>query len=304
MTPSTPNAPLVRVPTLTPYLLLPQGVDEETEKALISRLLDHHERQGVQGMMVGALSGDAQAPELRVRGRLFRRVAAQARGRFYLVADVNAQDRAQILKLARDAAAAGYNALSLFAPTGPQSSAAEARDDLRAILDQATLPVHLSVLDADLGGPRQSALLRLCEIDQVQAITLYSRDISLFERISYHKPSLTLYCGFEEVLLPALSVGAAGACGPLAGVLAPLLHEIQAAFQGGETRRALAAQRHIGNFVGVAAEIGVAAASRGWMTLLGVESAPCRGENGCLTPSEWRALQRCLDGLDGVAQAA
>ena len=92
-----------------------------------------------------------------------------------------------------------------------------------------------------------------------------------------------------------LAFGATGVVSHLAYFLSPLFREIQAAVARDDLYKAINLQKLAEGFVAVASGMGVFAATKGWLKLLGVDCGPCRGMNGCLTHNEWRMLAVWLE---------
>lgn len=246
-------------------------------------------------LIVGAALIEQSDGELQFRKSLFRHVAEQAGAARGLIADVNASTPEAAADLARTADEFGFGAISLCLSVASAEGVFSGRTFVRAVTTASSLPVYVRIFDRPCAEATLDQFASLVQHAKIAGVLVYCRDSRLLRRLRDHSTDAATYCGLEESLMAYLTFGATGVVSHLAYFLSPLFREIQSAVARDDLYRALSLQKLAEGFVTVASGMGVCAATKGWLSLLGVDCGPCRGANGCLTDDEWRMLATWLE---------
>ena len=103
--------------------------------------------------------------------------------------------------------------------------------------------------------------------------------------------------GYDEMLLPALSVGAKAAIGSTYNFAAPLYLQVMDSFRNGELELARQQMNDLVNMVRVMVQFPPIPAQRAIMQMLGYDLGPCRLPLVELTSGQYQELQEQLEGI-------
>ena len=107
--------------------------------------------------------------------------------------------------------------------------------------------------------------------------------------------ALDVLCGFDEMLLPALTVGVNGAVGSTYNFAAPLYLRVWKAFTAGDLATARAEQLKSVDLVGILNHYGFMGATKAVMKMVGVDVGPARLPFARLSPEQVNGLRSNLE---------
>jgi N-acetylneuraminate lyase len=230
---------------LTP-LRADESLDEEACAELVERLL----AEGQAGLYLTGGTGEEYAVDDEVRVALYPLAVEAARGRGVMIAHVGGVPTRRALKLLGAACDAGVDAVSAIPPHGGKYTVDELLGYWRALAAQSPVPLlayHIPVVTGyDLS---LEDLCRLVEIPNLAGLKFTSRDLYLLERLVRRYPQKLFFSGWDQMLLPALSVGAAGAIGSSYNLLGPVAVELVRRFDAGDLAGAREAQAALNDFL-------------------------------------------------------
>lgn len=191
-------------------------IDEEALRHYISWLIP----QGVKALAINVDTGEGPHLFPEERRRVIEVVREEVRGRVPIIAGLAAGFTAQAVTLAKEAEAAGADALLVFpipAFQGRELSPEVPYHYHRAIADAVDIPLILFQLQPALGGLTFSpeAIARLVEIENVVAMKEASFDAKTFvetrELLDSLPRRITLLTGNDNFILESFILGAEGA---------------------------------------------------------------------------------------------
>lgn len=196
----------------------PMRADYSIDEDALRRYVKYVAGQGVVGIAVNVDTGEGPHLYPHERLRVCEIVAEEVGDQVTVVAGLAASFTDQAVRLARDTAAAGAQALLVFpipAYLGVPLNPAIPEGYHRAIADSCGLPLIAFQLQPALGGVLFSAeaLSRLLAVDGVVAIKEASFDAKLFvetERLA-HEAGVAVLNGNDNFLREAYVLGADGA---------------------------------------------------------------------------------------------
>ncbi|WP_410606610.1 4-hydroxy-tetrahydrodipicolinate synthase [Amycolatopsis sp. lyj-109] len=185
-----------------------------------TQLVEHLLATGCDGLVVGGTTGESPTLSDAESAGLVRAVAAQAGSRARVIAGVGTYDTATSVRRAREAEAAGADALLLVCPFYSRPTQAGVIAHCVAVADATELPVMLYDVPARTGvAMAPSTLIELAGHPRIRAVKDAKGD--LFEAMTVlSRTSLAYYCGIDELNLPYLACGAAGLVSVVANVAA------------------------------------------------------------------------------------
>lgn len=201
-------------------MVTPMHPDGTISEPGTAGLVDHLLATDCDGIVVGGTTGESPTLSDAEAVRLVRAVAAQARGRARVIAGVGTYDTAASVRRAREAEAAGADALLLVCPYYSRPTQAGVVAHCTAVADATELPVMLYDVPARTGTVMEvPTLIELAGHPRIHAVKDARGD--LFAAMSVlSRTSLACYCGIDELNLPYLACGATGVVSVVGNVAA------------------------------------------------------------------------------------
>lgn len=281
----------------------PFHADGELNLDLIPVLIEKLLADGVSGVFVCGSNGEGPnmtSAERKAVAEAFVRASARRLRVFVHVGHPSIRESQDLL---RHAAAIGADAASsvaafYFKPASVLNLCESMAEIAAAAPELPFYYYHIPVLTGV--GLDMVEFLRLSEkqIPNLAGIKYTANTIWEYQACLAHAESrYDVLFGYDEMLLPALSVGARGAIGSTFNFAAPLYLRVIEAFRAGNLP--LAQERMLGlvNMVRVFAKFPPIPAQKAIMRMLGYDVGPCRLPLNALTASQYEQL---YDGLDEI----
>ncbi|WP_340681920.1 4-hydroxy-tetrahydrodipicolinate synthase [Amycolatopsis coloradensis] len=200
----------------------------------LTGLVDHLLTTGCDGIVVGGTTGESPTLTDTEAARLIRTVASHTGNRARVIAGVGTYDTAACLRRAKEAEAAGADALLVVCPYYSKPTQAGIMAHCQAVADATELPVMLYDVPARTGTALEAAtLIELARHPRIRAVKDAKGD--LFEAMSLMaRTPLAYYCGIDELNLPYLAAGATGLVSVVGNAYANRNAELIAAVRGGD----------------------------------------------------------------------
>ncbi len=205
---------------IIPATVLPLTVDFEPDLRTLERYLDWVIRQHPVGLAINVDTGEGPHLSRDERVAVLKTATNVARGRCSIIAGVTGPYTAAAVEQARDAQAAGADAVMIFPVPAFQAHPLDPEVPFRyhnAIASAIDLPIVLFQLRAVLGGIEytRETLSRLLEIDSVVAIKDACFDPAKFLQLRATRNEMphkiALLTGNDNFIAHSLVLGADGA---------------------------------------------------------------------------------------------
>jgi len=215
-------------------MVTPMRPDGTIDEPGLTGLVDHLLSTGCDGIVVGGTTGEAPTLSEVEASQLVRAVAARSKNRARVIAGVGTYDTAGSVRRARDAEAAGADALLLVCPYYSKPTQAGVVAHCVAVADATELPVMLYDIPGRAGiAMEASTLIELAEHPRIRAVKDAKGD--LFEATSVMaRTTLAYYSGIDELNLPYLACGATGVVSVVGNVVAERNAELIRAVRAGD----------------------------------------------------------------------
>lgn len=226
-------------------MVTPMHPDGTISEPGLANLVDHLLTTGCDGIVVGGTTGESPTVTDAEASRLVRAVAAQSGKRARVIAGVGTYDTAASIHRAREAEAAGADALLLVCPYYSKPTQAGVVAHCLAVADATELPVMLYDIPGRAGiAMEASTLTELAGHPRIRAVKDAKGD--LFEAMSVmSRTPLAYYCGIDELNLPYLACGATGVVSVVGNIVADRNAELIRSVRGGDLDSARAVQRSL-----------------------------------------------------------
>lgn len=240
-------------------------------------LAERNIQKGLKGMYVAGSSGEAMMMSEEERVSLLEYVSRLNKGRVTLIAHVGSTSTDAAIRMAKRAAELGYDAVSAVAPYYYSFSGEAIRGYYTDILNATDLPMLIYNFPASGGFDGMLSLVSDM-IDNKKLMGVKHTSVNLFEleRFKHMKRPLTVFNGFDEMLIGGLSMGADGGIGSTYNFLQDDILAIYAAFKKGDLKKAMEVQEKVNRIIEAMIPFSVFAMEKAILTELGIPMGDCR----------------------------
>ena len=227
---------------ILPAIITPMNAEGRLNEDAFRKVIEFNIQAGVHGFWVGGGTGESIHLDDAENNRLAEIAADQAQGRIANIMHVGAPSTARAAKMAEHAARAGVDAICCVPPFFYPPSDAEVVEHYRTIAAATDLPFFVYNLPQCTGVEITLDLMSKLK-DRVPQLTgLKHSAITFTNAREFVKMGLTCLIGNSSLMLPALTIGAAGCIDGPPNAAPERWVEIWNAYQAGDLKRAEAAQ--------------------------------------------------------------
>lgn len=270
---------------------------------IIPELVDKLIRDGVAGVYICGTNGEGPNMTVEERMAVAEAYVKAANKRISVLAHVGHTSIAESRKLAQHAAAIGADAFSsvaafYFKPTSVQNLVNCMAQIASAAPELPFYYYHMPTLTGV--GMDMVDFLQLGEQVMPNLAGIKYTASTLFEYqacLNYKNGRFEVLYGFDEMLLPALSVGAEAAIGSTYTFAAPVYLNIVKHYRNGNMEAARDLQLKMVNVIRAIVKHPSIAAQRAIMKMLGMDLGPARLPLSPLSESAYQQLKNDLDEL-------
>lgn len=215
-------------------MVTPMHSDGSISEFGLANLVEHLLSTGCDGIVVGGTTGESPTLTEAETARLVRKVVAQSKNHARVIAGIGTYDTASSIHRAREAEAAGADALLLVCPYYSKPTQAGVVAHCVAVAEATDLPVMLYDVPARTGIAMEApTLIELAAHPRIRAVKDAKGD--LFEAMSVMaRTSLAYYCGSDELNLPYLACGATGVVSVVGNIVADRNAQLIQAVRNGD----------------------------------------------------------------------
>jgi dihydrodipicolinate synthase/N-acetylneuraminate lyase len=229
---------------VVPALVTPMDSDGELDEKSLRKVIEFNVQSGVHGMWMAGGTGESILLTDEENGRIAQAAVDQVKGRAKIIMHVGAPTTTRAVKMATVAAHFGVDAICCVPPFFYPPGEDEVIDHFRQVAAAASLPFFAYNLPQCTGFTVTPEFVAKARERVPELIGLKHSSHNLYHLREFVRAGLTCFMGSGQMMLPAMTLGAAGCIdGPLC--MAPELWlELWRAFHSGELERASKAQEH------------------------------------------------------------
>lgn len=223
---------------ITPFTA--DGIDFPAFKGLIKKQIDGH----ADGIVVCGTTGEASTMSAEEKRSAISFVVKEVNGHFPVVAGTGGNNTATVIKDSIAAQELGADALLVVTPYYNKATQQGLVEHFTAVAKAVTLPIIVYNVPVRTGMNILPATMKNI-IDQnknVVAIKEASGNIEQIVNLAALCPTLDIYSGNDDHVLPLLSVGGKGVISTIGNVIPQDMHDLCAAFFAGDVATARALQ--------------------------------------------------------------
>lgn len=217
-------------------IVTPFTSDGALDETAYRKVVDLVVEAGCHGVIAAGSTGEFYLMDADERGRVFDIAVDQAAGRVPVLGCPAALGVAEAIAHTRRAAQAGCAGMMALTPVYASLSEREIKEFYRRLSDDGGLPIMLYNSPRLVNNNLTTELVReLMALDNVVAIKDTTWDIyTTMDFVRRCGPGLRVFVGLEDILLPALSVGAVGAVAMMPQVVGRMTRNLYDAAMAGD----------------------------------------------------------------------
>jgi 4-hydroxy-tetrahydrodipicolinate synthase len=265
-------------------IYVPNVMPLEANGAIAEAELRRHLRwladKGVNGIYANGSTGEFTRFTAEEHRRTIEWVAAESRGRMGIIAGAVETTPELTLAACECYAKIGCNAVSLCPPVYFRPGQEALREHFTRLADRSPIPILLYNIPAFAVPLAAETIVALARHPRIVGLKDSSRDLSgfltLMQEIRVFRPDFVFFTGTEEILLPALFMGAAGGTIATAGCLPEAVVGLYRAWQRGDADSARRLQLALLPVIKRMFSLDFPLGFRAAVELRGFDLGPCR----------------------------
>lgn len=261
-----------------PALLTPMDQDEKILVKEIKKMVKHLESFDFAGFYVGGSTGEGMIMSYDERKQVFKAVAESTENNnIKLIAHVGAPSTKAAIDMGLYAKSLGYPVISAVAPYYYGFKTEEVKNYYKTIVNAVNLPfIIYNYPGASNFTLDTNAVKELFEDTRFIGIKHTTLDLFALERFRRACPNISIYNGFDEVLLAGLSMGASGGIGSTYNIMPNTIIGIYNAFKKGDLETAKSLQTKANKVIDALIQCGVMNSEKYLLSKHGIKMGSCR----------------------------
>lgn len=221
-------------------IVTPMHEDGSLDYDSLGRLIDHHVREGTDGIVIVGTTGESPTVDVDEHGELIRFAVTHAAGRIPVIAGTGANSTAEAVELTRHAQKVGAKASLSVVPYYNKPTQEGLYQHFRTIAEAVDLPVILyNVPGRTVADMSNDTALRLAQIPNVVGIKDATGNIERGTDLIVRAPEgFAIYSGDDASACALILLGAHGTISVTANVAPRLMHEMCSAALAADAAKA------------------------------------------------------------------
>lgn len=249
------------------------AVDYEALKVLADHCID----AGLTGLYVGGSTGEGFLLTEEERMDVFRTVGKHLGGKCNLFAHVGAISTDSAIRMAKVAQDSGFDAVSAVAPFYYSFPLEAIKTYYSDIMSATDLPMIMyNFPNAGGFNGMLDVVNAFIHNEKLLGIKHTSQNLFELEQFKHLERDLTVFNGFDEMLVAGLSMGADGGIGSTYNFMPKIILEIYNSFNNGDISAAQKAQEKANRIIADMIPYGVFPMEKEILNQLGVPVGECR----------------------------
>lgn len=248
--------------------------------------------QGIDGFYVCGSTSEAFLLSADERKRILDAVCEENNGEKLVIAHIGQISTWHALELGQHARSAGADAVSSISPFYYKFTNEEIKNYYFDLMNGLEMPFFIYNFPAFSGFSLTPEILdEMCQCSHVAGVKFTSSDFFQLERMKHAHPQLTIWNGYDEMLLSGMSAGASGGIGSTYNVLCKGVRRIYDCYNAGDSAAALKYQHIVNNMISVICRYGVFPSIKAILSFEGMDFGECRKPFLPLRPEGEAALK-------------
>ncbi len=258
---------------VTPFTDDGKRIDEERLRGVVDYVIEN----GSTGIAPCGTTGEFQNMSLRERKKVVEIVTDQVNGRVPVVAGTAHSSTRLTIEMTKHAKDAGANAALVVTPYYHKPTDRGIYEHYRIVAESVDLPIILYNIPQVTGVNLSWQMVEdLADIPNIVGLKDSSGELkNMMAVLEKTRPKISVLCGHDEVVLPALAVGCSGVILASANFMSDKWAEIYKLVKNGEIKKALELQFQIQKMCRIIVKSG-AVGTKAALNMMGIECGRVR----------------------------
>ena len=231
----------------------------------------------MDGLYVGGSTGENFTISTDEKKRIFEIAFDETKGAVDLIAQVGSVNLMEAIELAKFVTDLGYKTISAVTPFYYKFSFEEIKNYYNRILEHVDTQMIIYSIPFLTGvSLTTDQFAELFENKKIVGVKFTAADFYLLERMRSRFPEQIIYAGFDEMLLPALSLNVDGAIGSTFNVNAKRARGTMEAYVSGDLETAYRLQKESNDLISALLDNGIYASLKQILSEQGVHAGVTR----------------------------
>lgn len=231
-------------------IVTPFNEENEINFDKVASLIEYHIKNGTDSIIICGTTGEASTLDDNEHRALIKFAVEVVDKRVPVVAGTGSNDTHHGVLLSKYAEEVGADALLCVTPYYNKASQEGLYRHFKAIADAVTIPIILYNVPSRTGmGFSVDTVKRLFEFNHIVGMKDASGDISYATELMREIPTLDLYSGNDDIIVPMLSIGAKGVISVVANIMPQETHNIVSLFTQGHIKESLKLQLEMNHLI-------------------------------------------------------
>lgn len=250
------------------------NINEKGLREIIRFNIDHNK---VDGLYVGGSTGENFTISTDEKKRIFEIAIDETKGAVDLIAQVGSVNLKEAIELAKFVTDLGYKTISAVTPFYYKFNFEEIKNYYTRILEAVDTQMIIYSIPFLTGVSLSTEqFAELFENKKIIGVKFTAADFYLLERMRSRFPDHIIYAGFDEMLLPALSLNVDGAIGSTFNVNAKRAKGTMEAYENKDLETAYRLQKESNDLISALLENGIYASLKQILAEQGVDAGVTR----------------------------
>ncbi len=250
------------------------NINEQGLREIVRFNIDHNK---VDGLYVGGSTGENFTISTDEKKRIFEIAFYETKGAVDLIAQVGSVNLMEAIELAKFVTDLGYKTISAVTPFYYKFSFEEIKNYYNRILEHVDTQMIIYSIPFLTGvSLTTDQFAELFENKKIVGVKFTAADFYLLERMRSRFPEQIIYAGFDEMLLPALSLNVDGAIGSTFNVNAKRARGTMEAYVSGDLETAYRLQKESNDLISALLDNGIYASLKQILSEQGVHAGVTR----------------------------
>ena len=250
------------------------NINEQGLREIVRFNIDHNK---VDGLYVGGSTGENFTISTDEKKRIFEIAFDETKGAVDLIAQVGSVSLMEAIELAKFVTDLGYKTISAVTPFYYKFSFEEIKNYYNRILEHVDTQMIIYSIPFLTGvSLTTDQFAELFENKKIVGVKFTAADFYLLERMRSRFPEQIIYAGFDEMLLPALSLNVDGAIGSTFNVNAKRARGTMEAYVSGDLETAYRLQKESNDLISALLDNGIYASLKQILSEQGVHAGVTR----------------------------
>jgi 4-hydroxy-tetrahydrodipicolinate synthase len=286
---------------VTPFTDDGKEIDEKRLRNLVSYVIEN----GATGVVPGGTTGEFQNLTIEERKLVSKIVIDEVKGRVPVIVGTGCSSTDHTTEMTKFAKEVGASAALIVTPYYHKPAPRGIYEHYRLVAESVDLPIVLYNIPQVTGVHLPWQVVEdLAEIPNIVGVKDSSGELRyILALVEKTKPKLSIMCGHDEVVLPALAAGCSGMILASANIIPDVWRELYDTFERGDLSKAREIQLRVQKFCRVIVKSG-SVGPKAALKMIGVDVGPVRlplTEGGELTYEEREELRIDLERLGKIA---